>query len=371
MSGAGGSPTTVTAAAMLLAGGSAYALLSGADFGGGIWDLLAGRGERGARLRELIDTSMTPVWEANHVWLVYLLVILWTAFPPAFSAIMTALFVPLSASALGIVLRGIGFAFRHEVRRFRSRQLAGALFAGASLATPFFLGTVVGAIVSGRVPARPRDDLVGAWVNPTSMLTGSLFVLACAYVSAVYLVGDAARRGEAGLVRAFERRAAVAAVATGGLAAATLAWLSRSAPRVFANLTGRALPLVALSVAAGLAVLVAIWRHRYRGVRALAGLAVAAVLWGWGLAQYPELVPGAYTLRAASAPNASLLAVLAILGIAAVTVGPAFAVLYRLPQRDALTAHASAPDPPGGAGGRDDPGGRGGERAAGGGGAGP
>lgn len=344
MTGAGGSPETIATAAALLLAGSAYALLSGADFGGGIWDLLAGRGERAQRIRHQIDASMTPVWEANHVWLIFILVVLWTSFSPAFAAIMTALFVPLSASLLGIVVRGVGFAFRHEVRRFRSRQIAGALFAGSSLATPFFLGTVVGSVVAGQVPAHPLDDGVGTWVNPTSMLTGALFVCSCAYVAAVYLIGDASRRHDEHLVAAFARRATLAALATGGLAAATFGWLSASAPRVFANLTGRALPLVIISFGAGLAVLVRIGLHRYRGLRVLAGLAVAAVVWGWGWAQYPYLLPGAYTLRAASAPVATELAVLAFLGIAAVTVGPAFLYLYRLQSKGVLHEQPSTID---------------------------
>ena len=313
------------------------------DFGGGIWDLLAGRGESARRIRERIDASMTPVWEANHVWLVYLLVTMWTGFPPAFAAVMTALFVPLSASLLGIVLRGVGFAFRHEVQRFRSRQAAGAVFASASLMTPFFLGTVVGAIVSGHIPAHPRGEVLAAWTSPTALLTGGLFVAACAYVSAVYLIGDALRADDGELVAAFRRRATLAGVLTGLLAAATFAVLSQSAPRVFDNLTGRAAPLVAVSIAAGVAVLVGIHLGRFRGLRVLAGLAVAAVVWGWGWSQYPDVLPGAYSMKGAAAPVATQLAELAFLGIAILTVGPAFALLYRLQQRDVLgESHASA-----------------------------
>lgn len=336
MTGPAGTPETVAVAAMFLVGASAYALLSGADFGGGIWDLLAGRGEPAQHIRGRIDASMTPVWEANHVWLVYLLVTMWTGFPPAFAAVMTALFVPLSASLLGVVLRGVGFAFRHEVHRFRSRQAAGAIFASASLMTPFFLGTVVGAIVSGGIPARPDGEVLAAWTSPTALLTGSLFVAACAYVSAVYLIGDALRAGDGALVNAFRLRATIAGVLTGLLAAATFAVLSQSAPRVFDNLTGRAAPLVAVSAAAGIAVLVGIWLGRYRGLRVLAGLAVATVVWGWGWSQYPYILPGAYSLRAAAAPTDSQLAELAFLGIAVVTVGPAFLLLFRLQQRDVL-----------------------------------
>ena len=142
------SPEAIAVAVILVVVMAAYALFGGADFGGGIWDLLAGSTERGAVPRHLIEESITPVWEANHVWLVFILVLLWTAFPPAFAAIMTALFVPLSLSLLGIVLRGVGFAFRHTAQRLRMQQLTGATFAASSLITPFFMGTVVGAVAT-------------------------------------------------------------------------------------------------------------------------------------------------------------------------------------------------------------------------------
>jgi cytochrome bd ubiquinol oxidase subunit II len=182
------SPDTIAVAAILIMVIAAYALFGGADFGGGIWDLLAGSAERGKAPRDLIDEAITPVWEANHVWLVFILVLLWTAFPPAFAAIMTALFVPLSLSLLGIVLRGVGFAFRHTAERLRMQQLTGVLFAAASLITPFFMGTVVGAVATGKVPVHPRGNVLAAWTSTTAILTGLLFVAACAYVSAVFLV---------------------------------------------------------------------------------------------------------------------------------------------------------------------------------------
>ena len=189
------SPETIAVAAILFVVLAAYALFGGADFGGGIWDLIAGGPERGAPPRELIDESITPVWEANHVWLVFILVLLWTAFPPAFAAIMTALFVPLSLSLLGIVLRGVGFAFRHTAQRMRVQQLTGATFAASSLITPFFMGTVVGAVATGQVPVHPSGNVLAAWTSPTAILTGFLFVAACAYVSAVFLVLEARQRG--------------------------------------------------------------------------------------------------------------------------------------------------------------------------------
>src|SRR5438105_11281455 len=211
---------------ILLAGITLYAVLGGADFGAGLWDLLAGTTARGASPRALIDESITPVWEANHVWLIFILVLLWTAFPPAFAAIMTALFVPLSLSLLGIVLRGVGFAFRHTAQRLRTRQFTGALFAASSLITPFFMGTVVGAVATGQVPVHPAGNVLAAWTSPTAILSGFLFVAACAYVSAVFLVVEARQRGHQDLVRYFSLRATAAGVVTGALAGRTFAELS-------------------------------------------------------------------------------------------------------------------------------------------------
>jgi len=334
------SPEAIAVAAILVVVISAYALFGGADFGGGIWDLLAGGPERGAAPRELIDESITPVWEANHVWLVFILVLLWTAFPPAFAAIFTALFVPLSLSALGIVLRGVGFAFRHTAHRLRMQQLSGAAFAASSLITPFFMGTIVGAVATGQVPAHPAGNVLAAWTSPTAILTGFLFVAACAYVSAVFLVLEARQRGHEELRRYFSLRATAAGLITGVLAGGTFTELSASAPRLFAGLTGRALPLVAISIAAGIAVLGMLWRRWHHGLflRVTAAIAVAAVVWGWGLAQYPYLLPTSLSLGAGSAPTASLVAEFVVAGLAVLLVAPGFALLYWLQQRHMLAA---------------------------------
>jgi cytochrome bd ubiquinol oxidase subunit II len=334
------SPDTIAVAAILIIVIAAYALFGGADFGGGIWDLLAGGPVRGAAARELIDESITPVWEANHVWLVFILVLLWTAFPPAFAAIMTALFVPLSLSLLGIVLRGVGFAFRHTAERLRMQQLTGATFAAASLITPFFMGTVVGAVATGQVPVHPAGNVLAAWTSPTAILTGFLFVAACAYVSAVFLVPEARQRGHRELTRYFSLRATAAGVITGALAGGTFAELSATSPHVFAGLTGIALPLVAISIAAGIAVLVMLWLRWYHAgwLRATAAIAVATVVGGWGLAQYPYLFPVSLSLAAGSAPKASLVGELVVAGLALLLVAPGFALLYLLQQRRMLTA---------------------------------
>jgi cytochrome d ubiquinol oxidase subunit II len=300
--------------------------------------LLAGSAEGGAASRDLIDESITPVWEANHVWLVFILVLLWTAFPPAFAAIMTALFVPLCLSLLGIVLRGVGFAFRHTAQRLRMQQLTGAIFAASSLITPFFMGTVVGAVVTGKVPAHPSGNVVSAWTSPTAILAGFLFVAACAYISAVFLVLEAHQRGQRQLARYFSLRATAAGVVAGALAGGTFAELSTSAPYTFARLTSVALPLVAVSIAAGIVVLGMLWLRWYHavGLRVTAAVTVATVVWGWGLAQYPYLLPTSLTLTAGSAPTASLVAELVVAGLAVLLVAPGFALLYYLQQRRML-----------------------------------
>src|SRR5258705_5419481 len=159
-----------------------YALLAGADFGGGVWDLLAGGAHRGRAQRDLIEQVIGPVWEANHVWLIFILVILWTAFPPVFAAVMSTLYIPLTFVALGIIARGAAFAFRKASVELWQQRLFGGAFALSSVLTPFFLGTVAGAIASGQVPpGLAAGPAVHSWWNPTSVLGGVLAVGACAY----------------------------------------------------------------------------------------------------------------------------------------------------------------------------------------------
>src|SRR5690242_434737 len=238
--------------AILLTGITLYAVLGGADFGGGLWDLLAGTTRRGRAPRTLIDEAITPVWEANHVWLIFDLVIFWTGFPHAFAAVMTALALPLWLAAAGIVLRGAGFAFRKEITRLPWQRMAGATFAFSSLVTPFFLGTVIGALATGAVAANASQASLAAWTSPTALLAGFLFVAACGYLAAVYLTGEAERRGDRTMQAYFARRAQAASIVAGALSLAALAALHGSNPTLYARLTGRALPLVILAGVCGL-----------------------------------------------------------------------------------------------------------------------
>jgi cytochrome bd ubiquinol oxidase subunit II len=324
-------------AGVLWTGVTAYAVFGGADFGAGFWSLVAGRGERGRRARELVDWAIGPVWEANHVWLVFVLVVLWTGFSEAFAAIFSTLFIPLSLAALGIVLRGSGFAFHKTARRLRGRELAERLFGVSSLLTPFFMGTVVGAVASGRVPVgNAAGDPVSSWLNPLSLVIGALFVATSAYVSAVFLVSDARRAGTLDLERYFTTRALAAAVAAGALAIAGNVALHGDARYVYDGLTGDALPLVIVSALCGAAVLVLLLRGARRGTRPLAVGAVAAVIWGWGVAQHPYLLPQDLTIDAAAAPSATLTTLLIVFGVAVVLVVPSIALLFTLAQRQLI-----------------------------------
>src|SRR3954469_15449419 len=242
-------------AVVLWIGATMYGVFGGADFGAGLWSLLAGGGDRGRRPRELIDWAIGPVWEANHVWLVFVLVVLWTGFSPAFEAIFSTLFIPLSLAALGIVLRGSGFAFHKTARRAKGRTVSEGLFGAASLLTPFFLGTVVGAIAGGRVPVgNAAGDSVTSWLNPLSIVIGFLFVATSAYLAAVFLVNESRRARVPDLERYFGARAFGAAVAAGALAVVGLLVLRSKARFLFDGLVGDALPLVIVSLACGAAV---------------------------------------------------------------------------------------------------------------------
>jgi cytochrome d ubiquinol oxidase subunit II len=247
---------------------------------------------------------------------------------------MNAAALPIWLAVLGIVLRGAGFAFRKEVGRLSAQRALGAVFASSSLLVPFFLGTVIGGIAAGKVSADATHASLSSWTTATSVLIGFLFVGACAYLAAVYLVGEAARRDDARLEAYFTRRAQVAGIATGALSLATLLELHSSAPGLFDHLTGRALPMVIVAGLSGLAVVVLLTAGRRGGVRLLAAIGVAAVIWGWGLAQFPKVLPGTgVTLGNAGAPHSTLVAIVVIFVAGVLLVGPSFALLFSMQGR--------------------------------------
>ena len=330
-------------AAMLWTGVTAYAVFGGADFGAGFWSLVAGGGEEGTRARELIDWAIGPVWEANHVWLIFVLVVLWTGFSSAFEAIFSTLFIPLTLAAFGIVLRGSGFAFHHTARQARGRDGAQLLFGLSSILTPFFMGTVVGAIVGGRVPVgNATGDNITSWLNPLSIVIGLLFVSTSAYLAAVFLINESHRSRVPDLEQYFALRALAAAIVAGAFAVVGLVVMRSKASYVYDGLTGDALPLVILSLLSGAAVLVLLQRKAWRGARPLAIAAVAAMIWAWGVAQSPYLLPKDLTIDDAAAPSATLTSVLIVFGIAVVVVIPAIALLFTLVQRQ-LVEETSKP----------------------------
>jgi cytochrome bd ubiquinol oxidase subunit II len=324
------------AAALLWLVVTVYALTGGADFGGGIWDLLAGGARRGARARWLVARAIGPVWESNHVWLVIILVVLWTGFPQAFGAIMSTLFAPISIAAFGIILRGSGFALRQVAHSLRYQRLMGAFFALSSLLTPFFFGAATGAIVTGKVPASGAGNRLASWTTPTALTLGALSVVAFAYLAAIYLTHEA-QRLEPLLVKYFAQRALVSGFVVGALAALVLFELETSAPRVAHRLTqGVGLPFLVVSFVLGISVLVGLVVGRTHWLRYVSAGAFAAMLWGWGVAQYPAMLPGSLSIFGAAAPTGSLVSEFVVVGVIAVVVLPSFLLLFRLSQRGLL-----------------------------------
>ena len=306
-------------AGIILMALTAYVLFGGADFGGGVWDLLAS-GPNRARQRRLIARAIGPVWEANHVWLILAVVLLFTCFPAAFARLSIVLHVPFTLVLLGIVLRGSAFTFRSYGGERDVEATWGRIFAIASLITPVLLGVAVGAVASGAVGETGNGNgetfvavYVRPWLTPFAFAVG-LFALACfAFLAAVYLTLEAR---ETDLQEDFRRRALAAGVAVFVTAALGLL-LSRDIPLVGGRLVAAswALPLHALTGIAAITAFAALWGRRYHLARVAATAQVTFILWGWGLAQFPYLLPPHLTIDAAAAPAVTLrLAVIAVAG---------------------------------------------------------
>ena len=318
--------------ALVILGVAAYGVLGSADFGAGFWDLTAGGAERGGRIRGMVERSMSPVWEANHVWLIFVLVIAWTAFPVAFGSIFSTLSIPLFLAALGIIFRGAAFALRGQAATMKEARGLGALFALSSVLIPFFLGAAVGGIASGRVKVgNAAGDPYSSWLNPTSVLIGVIAVLSGAYLAAVFLAGDSKRADQPDLVRAFRTRALASGVLTGLVAVGGLLVLRSDARALFDGLTsGGGLVMVIVSALSGAVTLALVWTERWGLARMTAALAVAAVVVGWALAQDPYFLPGQLTLKQAAAPDAVLSVVLISMAVGTLILAPSLWYLYRL-----------------------------------------
>ncbi|HJQ05180.1 MAG TPA: cytochrome d ubiquinol oxidase subunit II [Nocardioides sp.] len=329
----------VLVAAALFVGVIAYAVLGGADFGSGFFDLIAGGSRRGAELRTLVDHSIGPVWEANHVWLIYVLVVWWTGFPTSFAPAMSTLVLPLLLALLGIVLRGASFAFRKYAATLNQARLFGIVFATSSVITPFFLGTVAGGIASGRVPATGHGDVWSSWLNPTSLFGGVIAVGTCAFLAGTFLTADAERNHHAALAARLRVQTLVVGIVTGAVVFAALVPIEHDAPRLSHGLEGRAAPLVVLSALAGVATLVLLWRRRYGVARLTAVTAVAGVVSGWGMGQYPWLLVDQLTIHDAAGARATLQGLVVAVVLAALLVGPALFYLFRLTQSEEWSEH--------------------------------
>jgi len=324
--------------AILVTGATLYAVFGGADFGAGVWQLLSIRDRepgRRERIQARIGHSLGPVWEANHVWLIFALVVTWTAFGEAFGAIMRTLYLPLALAALGIVLRGSGFAFGHV---FTGRGGRGAenLFAVSSLITPFFMGTVVGAIAAGEVKAGGSAGAFDAWTGPLPLVVGVLFVVSCAYIASVFLLDECRRAGDDELAAYFSRRAIGAAVVAGGIAAISLLVLRDDARYIYDGLLAEGLPFVIASALLGIVTLTGLVREWRRGLRPLAVGAFVAVIAGWAVAQFPYLLPETLTVEAGAGADPTLTATIIVFIAALLIVGPALVFLYWLAQQQTL-----------------------------------
>ncbi|MFF0063145.1 cytochrome d ubiquinol oxidase subunit II [Streptomyces sp. NPDC005279] len=317
-------------AVVMLLAVAAYACAGGTDYGAGFWDLTAGGAERGKRPRWLIDHAMAPVWEVNNVWLIFIFVIMWTGFPTLFQTLFSAMWLPLALAAVGMVLRGAGFALRKPARRIAGRRLFGAVFAVASLLTPFFLGAAVGGVASGRV-APGTEPSADAWSNPTSIIFGLVAVAATAFLGAVFLAGDARRFEAPDLVGYFRLRALGALAVLAVLAVITLFVIYGDAPYVWHGLThGLGLALVVVAAVATLATAWLLLRTPGAWSRVTAVGAVAAVIIAWGMAQRPYLLPTSLTVADGAGAPTTLRWLALVTLVALVLVGPAVVLLYWL-----------------------------------------
>jgi len=316
---------------LILVGLAAYAILGGADFGAGFWQLFGGRSERDRAIREHAHHAMGPVWEANHVWLIFVLVIAWTAYPTAFASIVTTLSVALFVAGIGIIFRGTAYALRSATATAREQRAVESISGVSSILTPFALGAVIGGIASERVVVgNAKGDLVTSWLNPTSAIVGAIAVATAAYMAAVYLAADAVRLGKPELAQAYRVRALWTAVIAGAIALGGLAVVRDDSPDLWAGLKhGAGLAAVIVSAVAGVVTLALVYRSRFEPARETAAIAVAAIIAGWALAQRPQLLPG-LTVDQAAAGRTTLITLLISVAGGALLLIPSLALLFGL-----------------------------------------
>jgi cytochrome d ubiquinol oxidase subunit II len=313
----------------VLAGLALYVTLGGADFGAGFWQLFAGRGEQAARVREHAHQSIGPVWEANHVWLIFVLTVFWTAYPSAFGSIASTLAVALFLALLGIIFRGASYALSAGASSARESGLVDTTFSVSSIVTPFALGAAIGGVATNRVPVgNAAGDLFSSWLNPTSIFIGVLAVASCAYLAAVYLAADAAHDGRGELEADFRRRALGAGLVAGAVAVGGIFIVNADNHALFHSLmSGRALPAVIVSAMAGVTALALVYRRRFEPARYCAALAVASIIAGWALSRWPTILPGLTVDQAAAGHDVLVAVVVSVLAGGAILF-PSLALLF-------------------------------------------
>lgn len=319
-------------------GVSAYGIFGGADFGAGFWDLFAGNARKGGPVRTFLEKVIGPVWEANHVWLIFVLVYLWTAFPEPFVAIATTMYIPLTLAAIGIILRGSSFAFRKWAATLNRQRALGATFALSSILTPFFLGAVAGGVASDRVPlGNAAGDPITSWLNPTSILGGVLAIGATAFLAATFASREADHNGEVQLAEYFRTRAMATAIVVGSIATVGVGVLAVDAPELFDGLTSvRGIPLLIASAVGGVSALWFLRNRRYASARVAAVVATVTVLWGWGAGQYPYLIEPDIHVDDYAASNPVLFALLGAFVLAGLLAVPALIYLFSLTEQGVL-----------------------------------
>jgi cytochrome d ubiquinol oxidase subunit II len=315
----------------VLVGVALYAVLGGADLGAGFWQLVAPRGSEGERIREYAHGAMAPVWEANHVWLIFVITVFWTAYPEAFGSIASTLVIPFFIALLGIIFRGAAYALRAGAATRRESARIDTTFSVSSILVPFALGAAVGGIATDRVPVgNAAGNLWSSWLNPTSIFIGLLAATTSVYLAAVFLAADAARDEKLELERGFRLRALAAGAVAGVIALAGIFVVGADNHSLLHSmLAGRALPAVIASGLAGSATLVLVHRRRYEAARYSAALAVASIVAGWALARWPTILPG-LTVHEAAAGHDTLVALVVSVLAGGAILFPALAWLFGL-----------------------------------------
>jgi cytochrome d ubiquinol oxidase subunit II len=311
----------------------AYVVLGGADFGAGVWDLLA-TGPTAQRQHQFITKILGPVWEANHVWLIFLLVGLMNVFPSVFATFMSALFVPLTLALFGIVLRGAGFIFRAYAVQANAwtTHFWSRIFSTSSLLTPFFLGVSAAAVAGGRVRISNTtpSDLLSSWTTPFALTVGVMAVLQCATLAAVYLTAEAHAHQEKDFVASYRLKALVSSTLTSVLGVISIALSASEAPALWHGLFSQALPFVGGTILMGFLVLMALLVKRYRLASLFVILETGLMLISWGVSQYPYLIPPSLTIEQAANEPQVIAVLLVVMVVGMLLVLPALFYLFKV-----------------------------------------